>query len=52
MKYILNLKHKSSTGNLPNVSGALEAVMQYSIFMQFVCMTDTNPYLTEETNFH
>lgn len=53
MKYIRKPKHKSSTGNLLNTSGALEAVMQYSDFMQINAgMTDKNPYLKEETNFH
>lgn len=52
MKPIINPKHKSSTGNLLNISGALEGVMQYSDFMQFnTCVTDKNPYLKEETNF-
>lgn len=48
-KCVINPKHKSSRGNLLNISGASEAVMQSSDFMQFsACMTDKNCYLRKK----
>lgn len=48
-KCIINPKHKSSRGSLLNISGASEAVMQSSDFMQFsACMTDKNCYLRKK----
>lgn len=52
MSKCVSTKHKSSRGNLLNISGALEAVMQPSDFRQFsTCMIYKSCYLRKKPIF-